>query len=207
MPSPEKPGIISPSESFPGFLRGLICLLRYVIIQSESLDGQVRGMKRLYVIGGTMGVGKTSVCRQLKQDLPNCVFLDGDWCWDASPFQVTGETKTMVLDNICHVLNNFLHCSAYENILFCWVLHQQSILDAILKNLDLQNCRVTAISLTADEKTLRERLERDVRKGLRTPDVIGRSLERLPLYDSLDTIKIDTTGKSIPMVAAEIRRR
>lgn len=207
MPSPEKPGIISPSESFPGFLRGLICLLRYVIIQSESIEGQVRGMKRLYVIGGTMGVGKTSVCRQLKQDLPNCVFLDGDWCWDASPFQVTGETKTMVLDNICHVLNNFLHCSAYESILFCWVLHQQSILDAILKNLDLQNCRVTAISLTADEKTLRERLERDVRKGLRTPDVIGRSLERLPLYDSLDTIKIDTTGKSIPMVAAEIRRR
>lgn len=164
-------------------------------------------MKRLYVIGGTMGVGKTSVCRQLKQDLPNCVFLDGDWCWDASPFQVTGETKTMVLDNICHVLNNFLHCSAYESILFCWVLHQQSILDAILKNLDLQNCRVTAISLTADEKTLRERLERDVQKGLRTPDVIGRSLERLPLYDSLDTIKIDTTGKSIPMVAAEIKRR
>ena len=53
-------------------------------------------MKTLYIIGGTMGVGKTTVCQQLKQDLPNSVFLDGDWCWDASPFQVTDETKAMV---------------------------------------------------------------------------------------------------------------
>ena len=53
-------------------------------------------MKNLYLIGGTMGVGKTTVCRQLKEDLPRSVFLDGDWCWDASPFQVTEETKTMV---------------------------------------------------------------------------------------------------------------
>ena len=50
-------------------------------------------MKTLYMIGGTMGVGKTTVCQQLKQDLPNSVFLDGDWCWDANPFQVTDETN------------------------------------------------------------------------------------------------------------------
>lgn len=84
-------------------------------------------MKTLYMIGGTMGVGKTTVCQQLKQDLPNSVFLDGDWCWDASPFQVTDETKAMVTNNICYLLNNFLKCSAYENIIFCWVMHEQSI--------------------------------------------------------------------------------
>lgn len=50
-------------------------------------------MKTLYMIGGTMGVGKTTLCQQLKQDLQNSVFLDGDWCWDASPFQVTDEIK------------------------------------------------------------------------------------------------------------------
>ena len=74
-------------------------------------------MKTLYMIGGTMGVGKTTVCQQLKQDLPNSVFLDGDWCWDASPFQVTDETKAMVTNNICYLLNNFLKCSAYDNTL------------------------------------------------------------------------------------------
>ena len=35
-------------------------------------------MKTIYLIGGTMGVGKTTVCQQLKQDLFNSVFLNGD---------------------------------------------------------------------------------------------------------------------------------
>ena len=61
-----------------------------------------------------MGVGKTTVCQQLKQDLPNSVFLDGDWCWDANPFQVTDETKAMVTNNMCYLLNNFVKCSAWE---------------------------------------------------------------------------------------------
>ena len=84
-------------------------------------------MKRLYVIGGTMGVGKTTVCRRLARRLPNSAFLDGDWCWDMHPFQVTEETRRMVVDNICFVLNSFLRCSAFESVVFCWVMHRQEI--------------------------------------------------------------------------------
>lgn len=50
-------------------------------------------MKNIFLIGGTMGVGKTTTCRFLKEKLHNSVFLDGDWCWDMNPFQVTEETK------------------------------------------------------------------------------------------------------------------
>lgn len=89
-------------------------------------------MKKLFIIGGPMGVGKTAVCQNMKNKLDNCVFLDGDWCWDANPFQVTEETKKMVTDNICYLLNPFIHCSAYKNIVFCWVMHEQSIIDTIL---------------------------------------------------------------------------
>ena len=80
-------------------------------------------MKKLYIIGGTMGVGKTTVSQLLKEKLPRSVLLDGDWCWDMSPFQVTEETKSMVIDNICYLLNNFIKCSAFDNIIFCWVMH------------------------------------------------------------------------------------
>ena len=76
-------------------------------------------MKDLYIIGGTMGAGKTATSRALKARLVACVFLDGDWCWDMHPFQVTEETKRMVMDNICYLLNNFIGCSAYQNIVFC----------------------------------------------------------------------------------------
>ena len=163
-------------------------------------------MKTLYMIGGTMGVGKTTVCQQLKQDLPNSVFLDGDWCWDASPFQVTDETKAMVTNNICYVLNNFLKCSAYENIIFCWVMHEQSIIDFILKKLDAQNCVLKCVSLVADENTLCERLSMDVERGIRSKDVIERSIARIPMYQTLNTIKIDTNAKTPAVIANEIKQ-
>ena len=163
-------------------------------------------MKNLYIVGGTMGVGKTAVCQQLKSDLPNSVFLDGDWCWDANPFQVTNETKAMVTDNICYLLNNFLHCSAYENVIFCWVMHQQPIIDSILGKLDTQNCEVKCISLIADETHLRKRLTKDVERGIRAEDVIERSVTRIPMYQTLNTIKIDTNEKTVAMIANEIEQ-
>lgn len=162
-------------------------------------------MKKLYLIGGTMGVGKTTVSQYLKKDLPNSVFLDGDWCWDASPFQVTDETKVLVVDNICYLLNNFIHCSAYENIIFCWVMHQQSIIDSITVKLDLSNCTLRKISLLVDENTLRKRLSGDVSKGVRCEDVIKRSVERIAMYEELDTIKISTNGKTVKRIADEIK--
>ncbi len=153
-----------------------------------------------------MGVGKTTVCKELKKRLKNCVFLDGDWCWDASPFYVTDETKAMVMDNICHVLNNFIHCSAYDNIVFCWVMHEQSIINDILNRLDTGCCDVKAITLIVNEENLRSRLGRDIQNGLRSEDIIDRSVKRLPLYHSLDTIKIDTSGKSVPDVVEKIMK-
>ncbi len=162
--------------------------------------------KHLYLLGGTMGVGKTTVCRCLNRELEKSVYLDGDWCWNADPFVVTGETKAMVMDNICHVLNNFLHCTAYENVVFCWVLHEQAILDELLSRLDVENCRVHAVSLVCRPEELRRRLQRDVDAGLRTPDVIDRSLPRLPLYDSLRTVRLDVSDLSAGETARAIER-
>jgi len=130
-------------------------------------------MKKLYLIGGPMGVGKTAVGQELKRKLSRSVFLDGDWCWDANPFQVTAETQKMVLENICFLLNQFIRCSAYEHIIFCWVMHEQSIIDGILSNLETTNCEIKAISLLCAADELRERLSRDIAAGRREPDVLG----------------------------------
>lgn len=161
-------------------------------------------MKKLYLIGGTMGVGKTTACQLLKKKLDDAVFLDGDWCWDADPFQVNNETKRMVLDNICYLLNNFIHCSVYKNIIFCWVMHEQSIIDDILTRIDLSDCEVQCVSLVITPNALRERIHRDVESGLRQPDVLERSIERLPLYDALDTIKLNTSHMTPVEVADAI---
>ena len=85
-----------------------------------------------------------------------------------------------------------------------WEQQIQSIVDEILRRLPLMGCEVKAVSLLADAQTLRVRLAEDVRQGARRADVIERSLARLPLYSRLNTLKIDTTGKSPLDVAAEI---
>lgn len=150
-------------------------------------------MKNIYLIGGTMGVGKTATCRIMKYKLNNSVFLDGDWCWDMHPFQVTDETKKMVQENICFLLNNFIKCSLYENIIFCWVMHEQHIIDYITSHINTQNCKVHAISLVCSEAALQARLIKDAEAGIRTEDIIKRSVERLPLYEKLNTIKVDVS--------------
>lgn len=160
-------------------------------------------MKRLFLIGGTMGVGKTTVSRILKQKMPYSVFLDGDWCWDAHPFVVNEETKKMVMQNICFVLNNFIGCSSYENIIFCWVMHEQGIIDAIISELDTSDCNIIAVSLVCSEQELIRRISKDISNGKRTPDALERSIAHIPDYQSLNTVKIDTYGKS-PEDIAEI---
>ncbi|MGN0996399.1 MAG: AAA family ATPase [Candidatus Ventricola sp.] len=163
-------------------------------------------MKHLFVIGGPMGVGKTAACRQLQQLLSRSVFLDGDWCWDMRPFVVSDETRAMVMDNIAHLLGNFLRCSAFDHVIFCWVIHQQAILDELLARLPLEGVAVVCVSLICSEAALTERLCRDIGAGLRTPDVLARSLAYLPLYGALDTHRLDTTHLTALQTAQAILR-
>lgn len=143
-----------------------------------------------------MGIGKTTTCRIMKHKLENSVFLDGDWCWDMHPFQVTDETKQMVMENICFILNSFIKCSAFEHIVFCWVMHEQGIIDEILSHLDTTKFRVHLISLICDKQTLQARLGEDMDAGIRTGDIIRKSVERIPLYEVLSTVKVDVSKRT-----------
>ncbi|QNU66176.1 AAA family ATPase [Ruminiclostridium herbifermentans] len=164
-------------------------------------------MKNLLIINGTMGVGKTATCRELQKILPQNVFLDGDWCWDMNPFTVNDETKAMVMDNICYLLSNFIRCSEYKNIIFCWVMHEQWIIDELLSRLDTGNCLVKLFSLTADRKALEDRLIKDVENGKRTQDCIQRSVNRIKMYDCLNTERIDVSRISAKQAAEIILAR
>lgn len=163
-------------------------------------------MKRLIFVCGTMGVGKTSACRELQKLLERNVFLDGDWCWDAQPFVVNERTRELVQDNIAHLLNNFIACPDYENIIFCWVMHEQAIIDGLVKRLRGEY-ELHVFALSCGEGELRRRIEGDVARGLRSPGALTRSLPRLKLYSALSAERIDTTRMSPAQTAAHIARR
>lgn len=148
-----------------------------------------------------MGVGKTTVSRQLQKLLPDNVFLDGDNCWDSTPFICNEYTKTMVIDNISHLLNSFLACPDFNNVIFCWVLHKKEIADEILSRLTLPYT-FYHFTLTADEKVLTDRLKADVNQ--RDEGIILRAKDRQNSAKKLKTIQIDTTNLSPREVAETI---
>ena len=149
-----------------------------------------------------MGIGKSTICNQLNQDLDHSVFLDGDWCWNMDPFIVNQDTKNMVLDNITHCLNNFIHTPGIENIIFCWVMHKQDIIDQIIQKLDTEGVDIHLISLICEEEELIKRMLIDRRDN----QTIRKSLQYLELYKDLDTQKIDVTRLDVQKTIDKIKR-
>jgi hypothetical protein len=153
--------------------------------------------KKLVIINGNMGVGKTATCKELYKKLQNSVWLDGDWCWMMSPFVVNEENKQMVINNITYLLRNFLTNSSFEYVIFNWVLQEEEIFDMILNKLDDLEFEVIKITLICDEECLRNRISIDIDNNLRDEGSINLSLERNPLYKNMSTKKIDISNISI----------
>lgn len=65
-------------------------------------------MKKLIIINGTMGVGKTTISKEVHKSLDKSVWLNGDWCWMMNPWVFSEENIRMVMDNITYLLRNYL---------------------------------------------------------------------------------------------------
>jgi len=154
-------------------------------------------MKKLIIINGTMGVGKSATCKELNKTLDKSVWLDGDWCWMMNPFIVNDENKQMVEDNIIYLIRNFLCNSSFEYIIFNWVIHTEEIFDMILKSINDLEFELFKITLICSEESLENRILKDIKNNLREENNLKKGLERLHLYQNMNTIKIDTSNITI----------
>lgn len=154
-------------------------------------------MAKLVMINGTMGVGKTVTCKELYKKLQKSVWLDGDWCWMMNPFIVNEENKKMVENNITYLLRNFLTNSSFQYVIFNWVIQSEEIYDMLLNKLNDLKFEVVKITLICNEESLRNRISIDIKNNERDKNCLDRSLERIPLYKNMNTIKIDTSNLSI----------
>lgn len=138
-------------------------------------------MKMLIVLNGPMGVGKTTVGKELCRRLTPSIFLDGDWCWDLHPFSVTDATKALVMDNIRALLRRDLDCPEVDYVVFVWVLQQEETAAALLDGLD-EKARILRITLDASDESLSRRVQKDIAAGLRTRTAWN---EALPISGSI----------------------
>ena len=159
-------------------------------------------MKKLIVINGAMGVGKTSICKELNKKLTNSVWLDGDWCMMMNPWNVTETNKKVFLDNINYLLNNFLANTAFDYVLFSWVIPREDMIDYLIKKLSNHRFELRKITLLCEDKKLKERMLQDGRDMF----TIEKSMLYQKAYGNFDTIKVDTTELSVSKTVNEVLR-
>ena len=159
--------------------------------------------KKLIIINGAPGIGKTATCRALQQLLERSVWLDGDWCWMANPWIVTTETKKMVENNMSFLLNNFLNCTEYEFVLYSWIFRSDEVFHLILNKLKSNDFVLYKYTLTCNQDVFQKRLETAVREQ----DKIPLCIESLYQCEKTESEKIDTTYRSVEEVASILHSR
>ncbi|WP_405113533.1 AAA family ATPase [Paenibacillus sp. FSL K6-1217] len=157
-------------------------------------------MKKLVIVNGTMGVGKSTIVSKLYKELEHSVWLDGDWCWQMNPWNVTEENKTMVMNNIHYMLSQYLDNSMFEYIFFSWVIHKESILEEVLAGLKEKEYELIKVTLMCSEEELIKRMRQDSR----SENEIENSISRLEHYKEMNTQKLNTNGKEIDVIINEL---
>lgn len=60
-------------------------------------------------------------------------------------------------------------------------MHEESIIDDVLSRLEKRDYKLYKFSLVCSEQALISRITKDIKMGIRTEDVINRSISRLKI--------------------------
>ena len=147
--------------------------------------------KRLILVNGTMGVGKTTTCLALMDRLQPAAFLDGDWCWTMKPWTVNDRSIAMVERNIAFVLRGYLANPDIGTVIFGWVMHRAEIVRRLIASVEPQDAELHVVSLVCSPEALAARIRAD---AARSPGALAGSLDRLPMYRDMPWPKIDVSA-------------
>ena len=65
-------------------------------------------------------------------------------------------------------------------------------------------CKSNSDFFSLSKRSFGKRIQKDIDQGIRKPDVLARSVERLEMYQKLNTYKIDVSNKTIEEIVKEI---
>ena len=158
---------------------------------------------KVIILNGPMGVGKTTVGKYIAETNKGTAFIDGDWCLDIHPFVGNRETKTMAIDNILHMIDNYRKCSVCQMIVLVWLMDNQWVYQSIIEGISKLQIEIKSVTLMCDKETLIKRWKNDKNCEWRTDEWLEVSLTSLPSFLSMEN-SIDTSGLSIEEIADRI---
>ena len=162
-------------------------------------------MKKLIVIVGPNGVGKSTTAMRMKEQYSKTAFVDSDWCRSINPFTLTDITKKTVIANLYCLLRNYLLCEEINTVIFTYSWHgeRKEIYDNLIKHLlnDGIEFQEIIIILKCSESENRRRALFDNRDLERIERGMKNSFS---FYDKFQYPCIDTTHMTVLQVVEQI---
>ena len=157
-----------------------------------------KSRQKLIIITGSPCVGKTAVAEALFESCGNSAHFDGDWAWRVNPFSIADPRLRNGDKTISFALSTYLN-SGFDYVIFSSVVViGGEIRKSILEDITAKNYITIAFTLKCSEKTL---IERHRHRG----DMNEVSFQWLRMEPHANDYVIDTDGKTISQIAAEIK--
>jgi len=152
-------------------------------------------VRKLVLLGGPTGVGKTSVLRLLAGRLPKSGVLDADDVWRVSTDLATAERRPNAIGNVVASMRGYFDSGCEVGILG-WVFARRELYQPVIDALDDVTDAVQMLYLVAEADTLAARLAARGESHL-----LDYAKGRLALIEDLPFQRIDTTHLTPAQVA------
>ncbi len=164
-------------------------------------------MKKLILIVGPNGVGKSTTAREFFQSNSKCAYVDSDWCRVKNPFSFTESDQKLVANNIFCLLRNYLACEDVEKVIFTYAFHgvRKNIFDIIIARLQDEGIevelKIIILKCSYDENMNRARA--DKRDEARIQYGMKNTFD---FYDQYNFPVIDTTCMKLEQIVEVINK-
>lgn len=156
------------------------------------MEGKLK-MKKLVLITGAPGVGKTMLCSHLFKTIEGCAWLDSGWCWMINPWKSkTPDQKKYVEDTFSRILLGYFVNKNINTVLFSWVMSSSWMFDLITEPLSDIEFRLYKIALVCDKDAHIERMQKDERR-----EEQANSPDSMEPYYQLGAEVIDVSSMSV----------
>lgn len=161
-------------------------------------------MKKLIIILGANGIGKSTAAAELMRILPNSAFVDSDSLRMMNPGGNSAELIQIQKANIITVMSNYFRSDMIENVIFPFGIHghRERMLEEIISSISEKfEVKIFKIVLVCNESENIRRMKLDNLDEER----IKRALKfSRPVYDELDLVKLDISELTPRQAALDI---
>lgn len=153
-------------------------------------------MKNLLFLCGPNGIGKTTISKEILNNIPNSAYVDSDPCRMMNPFALNDVTIPIIAKNISDLITNYLNCTTVNTVIFSYGFHgrRKEVFEMVISNISNLEYNFVQFLLWCDLEENINRMKFDNRSEERIKRTIEQSRKA---FRYVSYPKIDITNLSV----------